>query len=41
MRITKLMRWLAYGCAAVAAIAISTQAFAMSHGIDLKGKTVE
>ena len=37
MRITKFMRWLAFGCAAVAAIAISTQAFA----IDLKGKTVE
>jgi hypothetical protein len=41
MRITKYIRWLAFGCAAVAAIAISTQAFAMSHGIDLKGKTVE
>ena len=41
MRITKFMRWLAFGCAAVLVTAISTQAFAMSHGIDLKGKTVE
>jgi hypothetical protein len=41
MRITKFMRWLTFGCAAVAAIAIPVQAFAMGHGIDLKGKTVE
>ena len=41
MRITKFMRWLAFGCAAVAATAISTQAFAAGPGIDLKGKTVE
>jgi len=41
MRITKFMRWLTFGCAAVAAIAIPIQVFAMGHGIDLKGKTVE
>ncbi len=41
MRMSKISRWLVVGCAALAASAVSTQAFAMSHEIDLKGKTVE
>lgn len=41
MRITKFIRWLTFGCAAVLVTAIPTQAFAMGPGIDLKGKTVE
>ena len=41
MRITKFIRCLTIGCAVVVATAVPIQAFAMSHGIDLKGKTVE
>lgn len=41
MRISKMSRWLVLGCAAIAATAISTQASAMSHGIDLEGKTID
>lgn len=41
MRMSKISRWLVLGCAATAATAVSTQAFATSHEIDLKGKTIE
>ena len=37
----KITRYLTLGFAATAAVTFSTQAIASSHGIDLKGKTVE
>ncbi len=41
MHIRKITRWLTVGCTAIAAIAVSAQAFAASHEIDLQGKTIE
>ena len=41
MYMKKITRYLTLGFAATAAVTFSTQAIASSHGIDLKGKTVE
>jgi len=37
----KLTRWVTLGLAAATAVTFSTQAVASSHGIDLKGKTID